>query len=177
MSVLTMPANAMKPAQKSGEANMVLFVEAFFGFMVKGAKRLLEISPEDLALLKKLGVTFMTSPETERPEIMQTMLEIALPDEQVGPLIDGERRFAPSTRRRVKASREYIGNQIRKYRESLGWTQIQLAKKARIPQSHVSRLEKGRLAPTHKTIARLAKVLRVSASQLDPGVPDEVEAA
>ena len=166
-------ANSETPPDKApdaalGKDNYTLAVEALFVFALKGAKRLLEISPNETQLLKQLAVDFMSAPETERGEIMETILEIMLPDDRVGGIGDAP-HFDAGIVERVKATREYIGGQIKSFRESAGLTQVALARKARIPQSHVSRLERGRLSPTRKTIKTLAKALRVKPQQLDPG--------
>ena len=48
-------------------------------------------------------------------------------------------------------------------------TQGELADKAGIPQSHVSRLETGKHVPTHLTIEKLAEALETTPSQIAPG--------
>lgn len=67
----------------------------------------------------------------------------------------------------VVAYQRQIGEAIKKYRIALGMTQEDLAKAAKIPQSHVSRLESGMHMPTAKTIERVAAALKVSPSQID----------
>ena len=72
----------------------------------------------------------------------------------------------------LKKHREYVGSQIRKYRQALKMSQEALSQKAGLPQSHVCRLETGKHAPTYLTIEKLATALGVAASQLDPGFND-----
>jgi transcriptional regulator with XRE-family HTH domain len=69
--------------------------------------------------------------------------------------------------------RQMVGARIRSKRESLGWTQEQLADVTGLAQSHISRLEVGKHAPTFQTIERIAGALQVAAGDLDPGFPDE----
>lgn len=155
---------------------MTTMVDGILGVTLKMAKRLLELNQSEMAIMKRLFVELMGSPpEHARIEIIQTIVELAVPDESVGNL-SSNRKSNPEARQRVRTAREYIGIQIRKCRESLGMTQTQLARKARIPQSHVSRLETGKLAPTRRTIERLSKVLKVRPADLDPGLPDDPDA-
>jgi len=55
---------------------------------------------------------------------------------------------------------------LRLRREELGLTQTDLAELVGVPQSHICALERGRMAPTLKTIARLATALRCPPSWL-----------
>lgn len=63
---------------------------------------------------------------------------------------------------------------LRKERKAAKLTQAELAKRARVPQSTVSKMERGELlAPTFETLDRLAKALqrcgrRIDVSQLQP---------
>lgn len=63
---------------------------------------------------------------------------------------------------------KFVGKKIRDLREEAGLTQVQLAEKAGIPQSHVSRLENTEHSPTHKTLVKLAMALNVPIGTLDP---------
>ncbi|WP_269526873.1 substrate-binding domain-containing protein [Coraliomargarita parva] len=51
-------------------------------------------------------------------------------------------------------------------RESRGWTQMDLAKRARVPRSSVSAIESGRLTPSVSTALHLARVLELSVEAL-----------
>ena len=57
---------------------------------------------------------------------------------------------------------------IREARKRAGLTQEQLAAKAGITQSHLSRLELGKYVPTLATLERLARALRIPLSELLP---------
>ena len=61
-----------------------------------------------------------------------------------------------------------IGVTIRKLRETRGWTQEQLAKKARVSQSYLSLLESGERgqAPSVRIALRLARALDVEVEKL-----------
>jgi transcriptional regulator with XRE-family HTH domain len=65
-------------------------------------------------------------------------------------------------------ARRRIGMTIRKLREARGWTQEQLAKKARVSQSYLSLLESGERgkAPSIRIALRLAQALDVNVEKL-----------
>jgi ribosome-binding protein aMBF1 (putative translation factor) len=52
-----------------------------------------------------------------------------------------------------------IARQVLELREKHGLTQVQLAKASGVPQSQVSRIERGAISPTATTLAKLATVL------------------
>ena len=62
----------------------------------------------------------------------------------------------------------YVGGRIKVLREKAGLSQSELAKRAGIPQPHLSRLENAEHSPTHKTLSRIAKALGVPVGDLDP---------
>jgi len=47
-------------------------------------------------------------------------------------------------------------------------TQQQLAEKAGLPQSHISRLEAGMHSPSHKTLEKIAAAMEIAMGDLDP---------
>ena len=63
---------------------------------------------------------------------------------------------------------EHASRRIRKLRKERGLTQEQLAERAGLPQSYISRLENGEHSPTAKTIEKLARGLGVPAKEIDP---------
>jgi DNA-binding XRE family transcriptional regulator len=62
----------------------------------------------------------------------------------------------------------WISLRIRDAREKVGLTQTQLAERAGLPQSHISRLERGEHSPTAKTLEKIALALDIPASCFDP---------
>ena len=62
----------------------------------------------------------------------------------------------------------HVAGMVRQLRTKAKMTQEELAGKADIPQSHVSRIEKAHLAPSAKTIDKLAAALRVQPGEIDP---------
>lgn len=65
---------------------------------------------------------------------------------------------------------QYVGGTIRELREQKGLTQAQLAAKADLPQSHISRLENAVHSATHLTLEKIARALGVEIGALDPGL-------
>lgn len=64
--------------------------------------------------------------------------------------------------------REFISKQIRDHRKKAEFTQEELAARAGLPQSHVSRIETGKHSPSHVTLEKIAKALDIPISKLDP---------
>lgn len=62
----------------------------------------------------------------------------------------------------------FFSKKLKEARAESGLTQQQLAEKAGIPQSHVSRLENGQHSPSAKTIEKLATALAKPVSYFDP---------
>lgn len=53
-----------------------------------------------------------------------------------------------------------MGNKLREYRESIGMTQVELAKKSKVSRVTISQLEQGvERNTTTKTLLRIAKAL------------------
>jgi ribosome-binding protein aMBF1 (putative translation factor) len=65
---------------------------------------------------------------------------------------------------------DYVGKTIRDLRRARNITQEELAERSGLPQSHISRIESGQHSPSHHTISKIAKGLRVPIGQLDPTV-------
>jgi DNA-binding XRE family transcriptional regulator len=64
----------------------------------------------------------------------------------------------------------HVGGRIKDLRETAGLSQAELAVKAGLTQSHISRLENAEHSPTHLTLEKIAKALGVEARQIDPCV-------
>jgi DNA-binding XRE family transcriptional regulator len=99
----------------------------------------------------------------ERREIQRAMTEILaqLPVKRK-PLPE------PAESTGLRSWSESVGARIKKLREERGLTQVQLAERAGIPQSHVSRLENAAHSATHKTLTKIAEALGVTVRDLDP---------
>lgn len=64
--------------------------------------------------------------------------------------------------------KEFISHKVRQLRLEREWSQVQLAEKSNLPQSHISRIEQARLSPSHRTVVKLAKAFNVDVGELDP---------
>lgn len=62
----------------------------------------------------------------------------------------------------------YVGDKVVKLREKRELSQVQLAERSGLPQSHISRIERGKLSPSRKTVEKLALGLGVELRDLDP---------
>ena len=68
----------------------------------------------------------------------------------------------------LKKWSEHVGKRIKVARERLGLTQVDLAIKAGLTQSHISRLESAAHSATNKTLEKIAQALGVEVRELDP---------
>jgi len=108
----------------------------------------------------------------DQQEIALAVAEILVPNLVgmsgcAGTVADLEEGVTEETKQKVDNYRKHVGAAIRKRRGELDMTQEELAARAGIPQSHISRLEDGKHAPTARTIERLAKALDTEPSKLD----------
>lgn len=133
-------------------------------------ERLSKLPKDQLRDLHKLCELLVTEEnESEQCEIARTITEIIFPESLKGLLLDESIKEMAEARQRLDDYRKRVGQEIRQRRESLKMTQAELAERAGIPQSHVSRLECGKHAPTFVTIERVAKALKTTPAKLDPG--------
>lgn len=65
-------------------------------------------------------------------------------------------------------SQEKLGKNIKKARKKTGLTQEQVAEKAGIHVSYVSRIERGKVNPSYEILESLAKILKVKSSDFLP---------
>ena len=110
--------------------------------------------------------TFKHRTEEERQEIHTSMIEIL-----AGKEIATVPLHLDATPVSSKWA-EHVGIKIRTLRTSAGMTQNQLAEKAGLQQSNISRIESAEYSPTHMTLSKIAKVLDVEVGTIDPCVPE-----
>jgi len=108
----------------------------------------------------------------EQDEIAMAAGEILVPEMTKmnglsGEIADLAEGVSDATKRKVDAYRKHVGGAIKRRRGELQMTQAELAAKAGLPQSHISRLEDGQHAPTARTIERLAQALDTEPQKLD----------
>jgi DNA-binding XRE family transcriptional regulator len=69
---------------------------------------------------------------------------------------------------RLQRGLDFVSKRIKELRMRAGLTQIELAEKAGLPQSHISRLESGKHSPSRVTLEKIAAALDVPVSEFDP---------
>ena len=62
----------------------------------------------------------------------------------------------------------FVAERLKELRNDKGLTQKELAKRSGLRQPHVSRIERGEMSPTRKTIEKLAQGLGVEMKEFDP---------
>ena len=131
-------------------------------------QRLIQLPKEDLQELYELAMEIPKAQKAENPDeieaIRVAMLEI-LDQMPSGLRLMGEMSSNPFAE---SAWIDYISKKVHKTRKDAGLTQIQLAERSGLPQSHVSRIESGKLSPSRATLEKIAKGIGCSIGQLDP---------
>lgn len=59
-----------------------------------------------------------------------------------------------------------VAKNVKRYRKERGLSQLEMATLLGLTESFVSKLEQGRTAPSFPTLDKLAKILKISTSQL-----------
>jgi transcriptional regulator with XRE-family HTH domain len=65
-----------------------------------------------------------------------------------------------------KAFAAVVGDAVRRYRQALGWTQVQLAEAAGLSPNYVARLERGELGASLFVAYQLSRTLGISVRDL-----------
>lgn len=129
------------------------------------------LPPKKQARVKKLVELFWEADsQEEREDITNAVSEIIIPvwrGVKLSKPVDVEEGVPDEERKAVDGYFRKIGETVREFREKAGMNQIQLAEKSGLTQSHISRLEAGKHAPTQKTIIKIAKALGVAPGKLD----------
>lgn len=82
----------------------------------------------------------------------------------------GVRAFEGAGRRNDKLQRwvDHAARKVEELRKAAGLTQVELAEKSGLPQSHISRIESAKLSPSRATLEKIAKALNLAISDMDP---------
>jgi transcriptional regulator with XRE-family HTH domain len=59
-----------------------------------------------------------------------------------------------------------VGDGVRRHRQALGWTQVQLAESAGLSPNYIARLERGELGPSFFVAHQLSRTLGVPVGDL-----------
>jgi DNA-binding XRE family transcriptional regulator len=63
---------------------------------------------------------------------------------------------------------DFVAAKVQELRKAAGLTQIEVAEKSGLPQSHISRIESAKLSPSRLTLEKIAGALGRSLHDLDP---------
>ncbi len=99
--------------------------------------------------------------------VMESILEIL--DQPPVEVVDFDFPNGPAPEKLQKWT-NHIAKKLRELRAASGMSQKNLAQKSGRPQSHISRLETGRHAPSNRTLEILAKAFHVRVSDIDPAL-------
>jgi DNA-binding XRE family transcriptional regulator len=144
----------------AGEAALVMAI----GIVSDRISRLSEADRQDLFELVK-GLGSATSKE-DMEAVRSGMLEILEQGVPSVDILDQPAVAEPSAK--IAKWKRHVAERVRALREQKGMTQAQIAAKSGLTQSHVSRIENSEIAPSHRTIERLAGALGVEPSEIDP---------
>jgi DNA-binding XRE family transcriptional regulator len=142
-----------------GEAALTMAI----GIVIERVSRLSDADRSDLFELVK-GLADVKDRE-DFESVRAAMLEIL--DQECVTAHEMTAAAVPSSDKLGKW-KEYVGRQVCELRKKKGMTQDDLAKATGLPQSHVSRIERATLSPSHATVERIAKALGVAAGAIDP---------
>jgi DNA-binding XRE family transcriptional regulator len=139
---------------------LILFLKNYLSGKITGLSK---EGLEDLSgLLNELK---SCEKEEERKEIEEAVREIIFP-ELIGQLNYGEAGSIHQADK-LEARKARISRKVKELRRQSGMTQQELAEKSGLPQSHISRLEKGVHSPSYKTMERIANVFGVKHDELE----------
>lgn len=131
------------------------------------AERISRLAEADKNDLFELAKAFRTAQSAEDMDSISAAIQEILDQEPVAaePLNPLDFRKRPD---RLQKWVDHVGGKIRELRKARDLTQEQLAELSGLPQSHVSRLESGRHAPSHATLEKIAAALKVEVGCIDP---------
>ena len=133
-------------------------------------RRFFERLPKELRakLLELTKAYFQSTDDKHKEEILKTYSEIMFPT-TIGEVEGFETLSDENARKKLNRYRVAVGNAVRAERERKKMSQVELADKAGLPQSHISRVENGVHTTTNATIRKIASALNVNPLELDPG--------
>ena len=76
------------------------------------------------------------------------------------------------TEEQKQATRDRIGLRILTLRKMREWSQDELARRAGLQRTHISRIEQGKYAVTLETIQAIAEALDMTVDLIDPKLRD-----
>lgn len=120
-------------------------------------------------LFESLAVLITTDDQEEKDSAEVTIREIL--SSSNGTVIDWP---APTDtdRQQIGSWLKFVSDAVKLERKAAGLNQKQLAEKSGLQQPHISRIERGKISPTRKTLEVIAIALGISVSKLDPSAEE-----
>ena len=127
--------------------------------------RIQGLSKEDRDSLFELMKELPSAADHEdREGISRAMLEIldcrAASIEKLN-LTDAAQPDAAQRPAALKKWVDFVSQSVKKFREAEGLTQAELSKRSGLPQSHLSRIETGKISPSKHTLEKISKALNI----------------
>ena len=129
-------------------------------------ERLQSLSMEDKNDLFELVPALCSSDQEERNSAIIAFREIITQEPVSVSVLKLEEASAEGFQR----WKSFAGGRIREARETAKKTQAELAQETGIPQSHISRLERGEHSPSHRTLEKIAAALNVEVKAFAPSL-------
>jgi DNA-binding Xre family transcriptional regulator len=134
------------------------------GIVIERVSRLSTEDKQDLyELLKGLGGT--KDPE-EIEAIRVAMREIL--DQEPSGVRGMDLADVPPRSEKLQRWVNYVAAKVQELRKAKGMTQMELAEKSGLPQSHISRIESAKLSPSRVTLEKICDALGCSLTEIDP---------
>ncbi len=129
--------------------------------------RMVQLNDQDQQYLFECVKDLSTIEDREDAEdTMKTIIEILDPCKNIQRVPQNQLTQKEMPRDDYESWLVWISKKLRDLRAQSGLTQQQLAEKAGLPQSHISRLEAGKHSPSNKTLAKIAGALGIDVKQL-----------
>ena len=126
--------------------------------------RMRTLSKEDREDLLELSKSLFKA-ETPEEEESATLAMLEILDQ--APLVV-RKMDIPKGTGRLEKWMQFVSGKIRAERKKANLTQAELAERSGLPQSHISRLERAVHSPSHVTLEKIARALKIPISNLDP---------
>ena len=170
MSIVKSSGMHDRDCQSPDVAQLVRYT---FEVLQKVAQRIANLTDAQREVIVGLLLQMKDASERERREIVDAIVEVILPEDTIGGIAKKPLDSSSEHFQRMREYQKRIGMEVRKLRLAKKMTQRELAERAGLRQSHISRLERGDPIPTDATARKLAKALGVKPAELDPAEDGE----
>lgn len=153
-----------KPEQKNAPSMQQAAFTMAAGILAERIRSLPKDDREDLYELVKILAASESDEEIE--SVAQSMVEII--EQAPVRVLDFEQPAEDSDLQNLKKWVDFVGRKVKEARNRAKFTQEDLAKTSGLPQSHISRIESGKLSPNQTTLERIARALNLGVGAFDP---------